>query len=258
MTEGVGENAERLSRERAFHDARYSDDSARTTTGRFYDLVIDARAEFAAVLNGVGPGEVALEYGSGTGGLGRTLASRGVRVHGIDISPEAVRHANESARAAGLNDVQLSYTVMDAEHLTFPDATFDLVFGSGILHHLNLDAAFAEISRVLSPGGVAVFFEPMGHNPAINVYRRLTPQMRTVDEHPLLMADLNGAERWFDRVEPSFHALTVFAALPLRRTQLFEWAVESASALDRAVMRRIRPLRRFSWIVVLRLRKVPV
>jgi ubiquinone/menaquinone biosynthesis C-methylase UbiE len=64
---------------------------------------------------------------------------------------------------------------MNAEATTFPDNSFDLICGSSILHHLNLDKACAEIRRILRPDGGAVFIEPLGHNPLINMFRKLTP-----------------------------------------------------------------------------------
>src|SRR3546814_1101008 len=83
---------------------------------------------------------------------------------------------------------------MNAEAMTFPDDSFDLVFGSGIIHHLDIDRAFGEIARVLRPGGRAVFIEPLGLNPAIELYRRFTPSARTPDEHPLLRRDFRSEE----------------------------------------------------------------
>ena len=71
------------------------------------------------------------------------------------------------------------FQVMNAEVLEFPDASFDLVFGVAILHHLDLDTACAEFLRVLRPSGTAVFLEPLGHNPFINLVRWATPAART-------------------------------------------------------------------------------
>jgi len=65
------------------------------------------------------------------------------------------------------------------------------VCGSGTLHHLYIDAAFKELVRVLKPNGCVVFFEPLGHNFLINLYRKLTPSMHSEDEHPLLAKMLN-------------------------------------------------------------------
>ena len=49
---------------------------------------------------------------------------------------------------------------------------FDIIYGTGILHHLNLKACLDEIERILKPGGKFVFIEPLGTNPVINLYRK--------------------------------------------------------------------------------------
>jgi SAM-dependent methyltransferase len=244
---------ERIERERSFHDERFSDDSARAAAGRFYDLVGAAHASYRRVLDAALPGSRALEYGAGTGGDGFELAERGVHVTGIDLSPVAVEAANAAARARGLPKERCAYHEMDAERLALPDDAFHLVFGSGILHHLDIDVALAEVRRVLHPDGAAVFFEPMGHNPAINLYRRLTPAMRSPDEHPLVAADFAVAARHFEHVDPQHHVLGTFAALPFRRWSGFPRLVERLDRADQAVFRRIPVLRRYGWIVVLHL-----
>jgi SAM-dependent methyltransferase len=142
---------------------------------------------------------------------------------------------------------------MNAEALDFPDASFDRVTGSGILHHLDLDRAYAEIRRVLRPGGYAVFLEPLGHNPLINWYRRRTPHLRTEDEHPLMRRDLDVARATFPRVDARFFDLTTLAAVPLRRTRVFGAASKLTAALDRILLSAHSPLRHQAWVVVLEL-----
>lgn len=246
--------AERLERERSFHDDRFTDDASRAAAGRFYELVDAARSTYESAVEAVPVGGSALEYGAGTGGLGPDLADRGVQVTGIDISPVAVDVANASARARGLAPEACRYLEMDAEDLDLPDDSFDLVFGSGILHHLDLDRSLAEIARVLGPDGRAVFFEPMGHNPAINLYRRLTPSMRSPDEHPLLVSDLRDAARWFGDVHVEHHVLLAFAAVPFRRAPFYERLVRRLNRIDSWLLRRIPPLARYGWIAVVELR----
>ena len=51
---------------------------------------------------------------------------------------------------------------MDAEHTNFPDNSFDVVTGSAILHHLNIENCYQELHRILKKDGHAVFKEPMG------------------------------------------------------------------------------------------------
>ncbi|MCL2387130.1 MAG: class I SAM-dependent methyltransferase, partial [Defluviitaleaceae bacterium] len=78
-----------------------------------------------------------------------------------------------------------NFMVMDANKLEFEDESFDVVFGAGILHHLDFDKAVQEIKRVLKKDGFCFFIEPMGSNPIGRIVRKRTPQARTIDEKPL-------------------------------------------------------------------------
>src|SRR3712207_1955938 len=101
----------------------------------------------------------ALEIGSGTGYFSLNLISAGIveRATCTDISPGMLRTLEDNALRLGLGDV-VSTEACDAEHLPFEDASFDLVIGHAVLHHLpDLDQAFREFHRVLEPGG-SLFF----------------------------------------------------------------------------------------------------
>ena len=137
--------------------------------------------------------------------------------------------------------------------MSFPDDHFDLVYGSAILHHLDLRAACREIARVLRPGGRAVFLEPLGHNVLINLYRRLTPAMRTVDEHPLRMADLDTIAEHFADTRVHYHVLTALAAVPLRTFPGAARLFRTLHAVDRALF-RVPACRRQAWQVVIEAR----
>ncbi len=72
-----------------------------------------------------------------------------------DISPGMVATLGRNAKRLGL---EVRTARADAESLPFADASFDLVLGHAVLHHLpNLRRAFAEFHRVLRPGGRIVF-----------------------------------------------------------------------------------------------------
>jgi SAM-dependent methyltransferase len=136
------------------------------------------------------PGGVVLDYGCFTGDLYPQLAPhQPARVVGIDVSEQGLAHARARFGA------QVEYLLMDAHRTTFADATFDLIVGRSILHHLEWETAIREVARILKPGGLAVFTEPLGGNPAAKVIRALTPKARTRDEKPVERAQIRFADR---------------------------------------------------------------
>jgi SAM-dependent methyltransferase len=126
-----------------------------------------------------------LDYGCGRGDLSLKMLAEGAeRVCGIDISRVYIDDAIARAGGAGFEPQRFDFRVMDAHALEYEDCQFDLVVGSGILHHLDPDVALSEIYRVLKPEGRVLLFEPLADNPLLKVFRRLTPNARTRDERP--------------------------------------------------------------------------
>jgi SAM-dependent methyltransferase len=167
------------------------------------------------------------------------------------LSDVAIDQAARRAAAEGLPDA--TFRVMNAEDLAFPDGNFDVICGSAILHHLDLRKAFAELARTLKADGKAVFVEPLGYNPLINLYRTLTPRMRTEDEHPLRAGDVALARRFFGRVETRFFTLQTLLAVPFRKTPLFGPMRKSLEAMDQALFRLVPPAGWLAWQFVLTL-----
>ena len=106
---------------------------------------------------GPGPFARAIEIGAGTGYFTLNLMQDGVVGAGVctDVSPGMLATLRANAERLGL-DVET--VVTDAAALPFEDASFDLVLGHAVLHHLpELQRSFAEFRRVLRPGGVLLF-----------------------------------------------------------------------------------------------------
>ncbi|MDQ3572624.1 MAG: class I SAM-dependent methyltransferase, partial [Actinomycetota bacterium] len=101
----------------------------------------------------------ALEIGAGTGYFSLNLMQAGAieRLVATDISTGMLDSLQSTAESLGFAD-RVETNQADAEHLPYPDQSFDLVLGHAVLHHIpDLGRAFDEISRVLRPGGVLVF-----------------------------------------------------------------------------------------------------
>ena len=240
---------DKIDREREFHNRIFADHT-RNVASKYYTVMRSSRRCYEGVLTRYGPGTSVLEFGCGPGFFAPFLASRGANVTGIDISDTAIEQAREKAAREGVKG-NLTLRVMNAEKLEFPDQSFDLICGVAILHHLDLNKAYGEIARTLKPGGRAVFLEPLGHNPIINLYRKMTPNLRTEDEHPLLMPDLRLANRYFNELGLHYFTLHSLLAVPFRNTAIFSRLLSMCDAADRLVFGTLPPARRLAWQVVI-------
>ena len=118
----------RLKREAIFFDQHFSENDRAHRARKFYAVATAAGRHFRALIDENCTGQKVLEYGCGNGENALALARRGADVVGIDISVEGVRQAQVLARSKGLED-KLSFEVMNAERLEFPDDYFDIVCG---------------------------------------------------------------------------------------------------------------------------------
>lgn len=97
-------------------------------------------------------GERMLEVGVGAGTDFLQWVRAGCRACGVDITEEGIGHVRRRLNLYGLKAEELR--VADAENLPYPDASFDLVYSWGVIHHTpDTEKALAELLRVLRPGG---------------------------------------------------------------------------------------------------------
>jgi len=115
---------------------------------------------FAGVANpfSLGPlddGEQVLDLGSGAGTdslVAAQMVGPDGRVVGIDMTPEMLAKASAGAAALKLENVE--FVEGEAEQLPFGDESFDVVISNGVIDLIpDKDAVFAELFRVLRPGG---------------------------------------------------------------------------------------------------------
>lgn len=239
----------RLAAEREFHNRKFGEAQEHRGSGSIYDLPRAAYRTFEQRLRALAPGADILEYGCGDCSYVARLSEWGGRVTAIDISDEAIAVARTLAAEGGFLE-GTSFACMNAEELSFPDDSFDLIVGRAILHHLDLDKAYRSIARVLRPGGTAIFLEPLGHNPLINLYRNFTPHLRTVDEHPLMMRDLDQARRHFGGLKLDYFTLLSIGALAFAKAPaLWTPALKALDALDAGLFRLAPAAGRWAWTV---------
>ncbi len=128
-------------------------------------------------------GQSLLDLGCGAGENSVYFAMKGANCVASDYSPGMV---DVALQLAAKNGVQVEGKVVNAMDIDYPDNTFDIVYASNLLHHIpQPEVTIQEIHRVLKPGGKMCFWDPLKHNPVINVYRRMATEVRTDDETPL-------------------------------------------------------------------------
>lgn len=164
-----------------------------------------------------------------------------------DIAPQSI----EQARTSVKNDPVLSridYQVRDCEHTGFADNSFDVILEGGALHHMDLDAAYAEAARILRPDGKYLCVEALRHNPFIHFYRRMTPHLRTAWEvdHILGRTEIMKAQEYFEHIEIRLFHIATLCAVPFRKTAFFKPLLGKLEAVDR-VLTRIPGLRWMAW-----------
>ena len=203
---------QRLTKEANFQNRRViaKHDGHAEARDRFYYLTERAVADYRSHLEAVSAKSV-LVVGCSEGGV-TPLARKGAIVVGIDISDAAIAKLTDAIAKEGLAE-RATARVMDAHNLDLPDDSLDIICCSGVLHHLDIERAARSWARALKRTGYAVMLEPMALNPLIALYRRLTPSMRTEDEHPLRPKDFRILRDYFESVEVRGYVLTSLASL---------------------------------------------
>lgn len=134
------------------------------------------------------PGVRGLELGAGTGVFTEQFAASGAFLVATDLAAEFLEKLRERTRGR-----TVAILAADAERLPFGDASFDVVLGSSVLHHLNVPAALDECRRVLKPNGRVVFAEPNMLNPQVFLTKNVGWLKRRAGDVPHETAFVRGA-----------------------------------------------------------------
>jgi len=239
----------RKEREKALQDARFKVNDGSRGVEHFYGITGESHGYFQNRVAQLSRGKRLLEFGCGNGANALRLCGQAMHVAGIDISDVAVEIGKSRAAESGIDNVD--FFAMDAEKLRFENDSFDVICGVGILHHLDLVRAYGELARTLRPSGHAIFIEPLGHNPVINLFRRVTPKIRTPDEHPLRQGELELASEFFGEVRLSYYHLCALAAAPFGASAFGNRLSRMLNRLDRRLFTAVPSMTKYAWFVVI-------
>ena len=153
----------------------------------------------ATIVSHAQPDDVVLDAGCGSGRVFQHRQAGNVkRIVGIDVTDEQKENENLTDATKG-----------DLRHLPYHDETFDLAIVSHVAEHLvDPEAVFAEMSRVLKPGGRYLFIE---HG----------------------RAPTSGTARWQDRINPLWNRISDGCNINRKIDQIVEGANFELTSLDR-------------------------
>ncbi len=172
-------------KEIAFFDGHAADDDYDVFAPEASTRLVDTFIELSRLKSGA---RVA-DLGCGSGTFTARLERAGYDCVGLDISAKLIAVARRKYP-------EIEFAEGDIEQLPFPDASFDGVLLSGVVHHFpDPSRCAAEVFRVLRPGGRFVAFDPNRMNPFMWLYRdRASPFYSslgvTANERPVLAGEV--------------------------------------------------------------------
>jgi ubiquinone/menaquinone biosynthesis C-methylase UbiE len=189
------ENESVFEKEEIFHDEWASSaDIDKVMVDEFFEACTAPENRYILKSLGNIEGKKVLDIGCGLGESSVYFAKKGADVVATDISPGMLKVAQ---KLAAKHNVKLQTKKSYSNQLDFPDESFDIVYVANLLHHVDIDSTLKEIKRVLKKGGTFVSWDPLAHNPVINVYRKMAMGVRTEDEHPIKMSELQIFKKYF-------------------------------------------------------------
>lgn len=180
-----------LENEKNFENRKASGEQVRAKQSKFYwATFLPTEKHNEQALKAIQGSDV-LEIGCASGYDAINYCKYAKSYIGVDISDVAIGNCN------ALSIENAEFHCVDGHKLPAKDKSIDIVIVNSLLHHLDLEASFEEICRVLSDRGALIFREPLGTNPAFQIYRMMTTSARTEDECPFTFRDLRLMNKYF-------------------------------------------------------------
>ena len=167
-------------------------------TGDHYS---ENRMFFHAVMDGIWKDKNMLDYACGLGNWSVYFALTGARqVTGFDMNPVGIEIGRTIAQKQGVAD-KVRLVEADATDLPFLDDEFELVIGTGVLHHtIKYENIFENLHRVMKPGGKAFFLENLADFPLWRLHWWLKGQIPEGDV-PIFSKDVRAKAHMFSQIE---------------------------------------------------------
>jgi len=233
-------------RERKFHNELQAKSKGRFEN-IFYKAIANAWDDFFDYLKFNSNNSEILDYGCGVGPtIEKVLNFNPKKITGIDISDISILKAKAKFKNF---DRKVELLVDNCEKTKFGDNKFDIVYGIGILHHLRFTQSIDEISRILKSNGTLLFIEPLGTNPIINLYRKLTPKSRSEDEHPLVEKDFKFIKEKLTNITLKYYGFLTLVFFPFYRSPQQSMIFKGLVKLDQFLF-KIKFFRLFAWSVL--------
>ena len=234
-------------REKEFHNELQSQSRGRFEN-IFYKAIFNSNEDFFKFLELNTINCEVLDFGCGIGSsIEKVIKFNPKKITGIDISEVSIRKAKNKVKET---ESEIELLVDNCEQTKFNSNNFDIVYGTGILHHLNMSMCLDEIKRVLKPGGKLIFIEPLGTNPLINLYRKLTPKSRSKDEHPLVKLDFDLIEKKFINSQVKYYGLLTLIFFPFYRSPKNSNIFKFLKIVDQ-ILFKLNIFKKFAWSVLI-------
>ena len=233
-------------REKNFHNKLQSKNKGRFEN-IFYKAIYNSNEDFFTYLEDNTRNSEILDYGCGIGSFTEKIIKYNPKkIIGIDISEVSIDKAKKKAEELKIN---IDYRVDNCEKTSFDNNSFDIVYGTGIIHHLQTEKCLNEIYRILKSNGNLIFIEPLGTNPIINLYRRLTPNSRSKDEHPLVNQDFKYINKKFIDTKIKYYGFLTLIFFPFYKSPNRSKLFRLLAALDQYLF-KLKFFQLFAWSVL--------
>lgn len=205
-----------------------------------------------------------LVFGCGDDTTTVLLALKGADVWAFDISEEAIRLQEQMALANDVRD-RIHLFVCAAEEFPFSANSFDLIVGTGILHHIpdHLPRLPQQLGPVLDRNGRAIFVEPVVLSPTLGRFLAWLPGHQDISpgERQLTSGDLSHFKKCF-RMSPQYFCLLArldrfILDQPLEAAPAWKRIIVNAFHWADSAILRLSFLNRFAGVAVLELSPLP-